>query len=118
MLEIKNKIALEVAKLSEHAISADEIAKLLEYPPDSSMGDLALPCFKFAKAMRKSPMMLASAFAESFSCEGVKEARAVGGYLNFVLDTSFYQCVVTKILTEGDAYGRSTEGAGKTVVLD
>ena len=118
MTEIKKKIAAKVAELAEGALSADEIALLLEYPPDSAMGDLALPCFKFAKAMRRSPMMLASQFAEGFSCEGVKEARAVGGYLNFTLDGVFYADVIRKVLAEGDAYGRSDEGAGKTVVLD
>ena len=118
MLEIKKKIAEQVAALAEGALAAEEIAQLLEYPPDSTMGDLALPCFKFAKAMRQSPMMLASSFAEGFSLEGVKEARAVGGYLNFVLDGSFYADVVKKIVTEKENYGRSNEGEGKTVVLD
>ena len=118
MIEIKKRIAEKVAELSDGALSSEEIALLLEYPPDSTMGDLALPCFKFAKAMRKSPMMLASSFAEGFSCEGVLEARAVGGYLNFTLDASFYASVVNKIVSEGDAYGRSNEGEGKTVVLD
>ena len=118
MLEIKKKIAEQVAALAEGALAAEEIAQLLEYPPDSTMGDLALPCFKFAKLMRQSPMMLASSFAEGFSLEGVKEARAVGGYLNFVLDGSFYADVVKKIVTEKENYGRSNEGEGKTVVLD
>ena len=118
MLEIKKKIASKLSSLAEGALSVDEIAQMLEYPPDSTMGDLALPCFKFAKMMRKSPMMIASAFAEGFSCEGVKEARALGGYLNFVLDESFYAGVVNTIVHEGGNYGRSNEGEGKTVVLD
>lgn len=118
MLEIKKKIASKLSSLAEGALSVDEIAQMLEYPPDSTMGDLALPCFKFAKMMRKSPMMIASAFAEGFSCEGVKEARALGGYLNFVLDESFYAGVVNTIVREGGNYGRSNEGEGKTVVLD
>ena len=49
MIEIKKKVAAKVAELAEGVLSADEIALLLEYPPDSTMGDLALPCFKFAK---------------------------------------------------------------------
>ncbi|MBQ7364364.1 MAG: arginine--tRNA ligase [Clostridia bacterium] len=118
MTELKRKIAAAIWAMTDGVQSQEDIATLLEYPPDSTMGDLALPCFKFAKAMRKSPMMIAASLAEGFSCEGVKEARAIGGYLNFTIDESFYCAIVNKIVREGDRYGRSDEGKGKTVVLD
>ena len=35
--------------------SAQDISELLEVPPEKEMGDLALPCFEFAKILRKSP---------------------------------------------------------------
>ena len=118
MTELKQKIAAVISAAADGLLSVDEIAAMLEYPPDASMGDLALPCFKFAKAMRKSPVMIAASLAESFHCEGVKEARALGGYLNFTIHASFYRDVIGKILTEGENYGRTNEGQGKTVVLD
>jgi arginyl-tRNA synthetase len=31
-------------------IQASELADMLEYPPDTTMGDLALPCFKLSKS--------------------------------------------------------------------
>ena len=40
-------------------ISPDTIADLLAVPPEESMGDFALPCFSFAKALRKSPALIA-----------------------------------------------------------
>ena len=33
----------------EHEISGDDILSMLEYPPDTSMGDVALPCFKLSR---------------------------------------------------------------------
>lgn len=31
------------------------ILDLIEIPPDSKMGDYAIPCFSFAKLMHKNP---------------------------------------------------------------
>lgn len=118
MLEIKKTIAEALALLTEGAATAEEIASLLEYPPDPAMGDLALPCFRFAKAMRRPPAVIASTLAERFSLPAVKSVAALGGYLNFTLADAYLSEVVAKINREGDAYGRREEGKGKTVVLD
>ena len=61
MLILKNKTALllETAikeSFGEGLLSAADIFSMLEYPPDSSMGDLALPCFKLSKSLRRSPV--------------------------------------------------------------
>ena len=118
MTELKKLIAEEIAALTEGALSSEEIAATLEYPPDATMGDLALPCFKFAKAMRKSPVMIASSLAERFSSEAVSKAVAVGGYLNFTISPAYYATVVEKILAAGDDYGKNKDGEGKVCVLD
>ena len=46
-------------------VSEQEIEELITIPKDSSMGDWCLPCFKFAKALRKSPMVIATDIANS-----------------------------------------------------
>ena len=46
-------------KLKIDGVSQDEIYELVALPPNTEMGDYALPCFKFAKLMRKSPVMIA-----------------------------------------------------------
>ena len=50
-------------KLPDCGVPAEEIAAAVTVPPDRSMGDYALPCFKFAKAMRKSPVKIAEDLA-------------------------------------------------------
>ena len=35
--------------------SAAEICDMLEYPADRKLGDVALPCFKLSKTLRKAP---------------------------------------------------------------
>ena len=124
MLILKKKTArlLEDAVKSafgEGLLSADEIFEMLEYPPDRSMGDIALPCFRLSKSLRKAPPMIASALAESIACEEFSEINAMGGYLNFrISPTAFAKRVVSDVKEAGDKYGSPNCGDGKCVVLD
>ena len=124
MLTLKKKCAALLENAVEKTfgaglLSADEIFEMLEYPPDRSMGDIALPCFKLSKSLRKAPPMIASALAESFSCEEFSEICAMGGYLNFrISPTAFASRVVSDIKSAGDKYGSPMCGEGKRVVLD
>lgn len=101
-------------------VSEKEIEENLAVPPDSSMGDYALPCFKFAKILRKSPVMIAEELKAKFPVGGeIEEVNAVGGYLNFKIDQKkFAEEVLTQILKEKERYGASDEGKGKTVCID
>ncbi len=123
MISIKKKIAesisLGLEKIKEdNGISADEIVSSLAYPPDDAMGDLALPCFKFSKALRLSPIVIAQKLAEGFDST-CGTAEAVNGYLNIKLDRApFARSVCEKIESQGSKYGSDNEGEGKTVVLD
>ena len=124
MLTLKKKTAAlladAVSKLfGEGLLSEGEIFEMLEYPPDSSMGDIALPCFRLSKSLRKAPPMIASALAAEVSCEEFSEINAMGGYLNFrISPTAFASRVVADINSAGDKYGSPMSGEGKTVVLD
>lgn len=65
---------------------AESIALLLTVPPEFHLGQAALPCFSFAKALRKAPAMIAEELAERISkCERatIDRVDAVAGYLNF-----------------------------------
>ena len=88
MLILKKKTAALLESAVETSfgaglLSADEIFSMLEYPPDSSMGDLALPCFKLSKSLRRSPVQIADTLAKSVVCEEFSEICAINGYLNF-----------------------------------
>ncbi|MBR7184646.1 MAG: arginine--tRNA ligase [Clostridia bacterium] len=101
------------------APTAADLAAMLEYPPDPKMGDLALPCFKLSKTMRRSPIQIAAAIADGFACAGVARAEAVNGYFNLYLDPTWLgDTVLPRILKDREKYGSSDIGAGKEVVLD
>ena len=124
MLTLKKKTAdiLEAAVkdgFGEGILSAADIFAMLEYPPDRSMGDLALPCFKLSKALRRSPVQIADALAAAVKCEEFSEVSAINGYLNFKINpASFASRVVSDVERLGDKYGSPMDGVGKTVVLD
>ncbi len=103
----------------ETGLSSADISLMLEYPPDRTLGDLALPCFKFSKTLRRSPVQIAQTLSDGFNCEAVSECNAVNGYLNiFISDEYLASKIVPEILDSGDDYGKSDIGKGKTVVLD
>lgn len=59
----------------------------LEVPPDPAMGDAGLPCFVFAKALRKSPPAVATDLAARMKPHGwVAAIQAAGPYVNFTMD--------------------------------
>jgi len=107
-------------KLTVDGVSHAEIYESLALPPTTEMGDYALPCFKFAKVMRKSPVIIAQELAGTYPTDDVVcEVNAVNGYLNFKINkSSFVSATIEKILTEGDRYGASHEGEGKVVCID
>ena len=124
MLTLKKKtaelLAEAVAKsFGEGILTANEIFEMLEYPPDRAMGDIALPCFRLSKSLRKAPPMIAAALAEAVSCEEFSEINAMGGYLNFKISpTAFAARVVSDVKAAGASYGSPMNGEGKVVVLD
>ena len=107
-------------KIKVDGVSADEIYETIALPPNTDMGDYALPCFKFAKVLRKSPVMIAEQLKTQIQTDDViSEVSALNGYLNFKINKDgFVKTTMDKILSEKDAFGASNIGAGKTVCID
>ncbi len=107
-------------KINVEGVAQEEIASLLAVPPDSAMGDFALPCFRFAKVLKKSPVIIAQELAKTIAPdEVVAEVSAVNGYLNFKVNKAGLAAdVLARIAREGAKYGASDEGSGKTVCID
>ena len=110
-----------IANLIEiEGISSAEIAALIIPPKDSKMGDFCLPCFRFSKALRKSPIAIAEELAASVTLpDCFEKAEAVAGYLNFTLDKKAYnKRIIEKAVADGKAYGDQNVGEGKNVCID
>lgn len=95
--------------LEKSTISID--STLLETPQDRAMGDVALPCFQFAKELRKSPQQIAQDLSDELSTHLdeesiIEKVIATWPYVNFFVKTaSLANDVLQKIKEEGEYYG-------------
>lgn len=113
----------EIAKLiAEHidGLSAEEIYGMLEVPQASNMGDYAFPCFKLAKTLRKAPPLIAADIAAKIEGSQLFEkVEQVNAYVNmFISKEELVRDVVCEVLNEGEDYGKSQVGQGKTVIVE
>lgn len=102
-------------------VTPEEIGSYVVVPQDTTLGDYALPCFRFAKALRKPPVVIAEMFREECVSKPNSFASivAVNGYLNFKLDRNAEAGkILSDVIARGADYGSSKEGEGKTVCLD
>ena len=109
-----------VEKLNIEGIDKQDLLGFIEVPPNTDMGDYALPCFKLSKILRASPIQIAQNLQSSFVCdEVVSGCTAINGYLNFKINRdSFTQKLLQEIILAGEDYGRSDIGNGKTICID
>ncbi len=114
---------MEVANLLEphvEGMNAQEIYETIEFPKHPEMGDFAFPCFKLAKVFRKAPNMIAAEIAENIGSSADFEAiESLAAYINFKVDrAAFAASVINAVHEQGEAFGGSTEGEGKNVIVE
>ena len=116
-MDFKKYIA---SRIKAEGLSEEELCSLIAVPPNTEMGDYALPCFRLAKTMRKSPAAIAEELAAAYPAdEIVTGAQAVNGYVNFRIDRALWsEQTLRRVLSEREAYGSSDEGKGKTVCIE
>jgi len=99
-------------------VDADAVAPHLRVP-DPEHGDVALPCFPWAKQLREPPPEIAARVAEALDAAAGLQARAAGPYVNVRFDAAaVVAAVLPEIRSRGLEYGHSDEGGGAHVVID
>ncbi|MEG1528099.1 MAG: arginine--tRNA ligase [Clostridia bacterium] len=114
MINIKQQLASLVT-----GYPVEEVEGLLSDIEDNSLGDYALPCFKFAKQQRLSPNIIAQQIASSIQPNVlIDKVCSVGGYCNFYLNKQYVTTqIVSQVVCQSD-YGNSSLGQGKTICID
>ena len=118
MLDFKKEIANSIAKTVE--LNSEELYSFIEVPKDSENGDYAFPCFKLAKELRKSPMVIAEEIKEKIELnnEVIEKVVVVSGYLNFFVNKNKLAEEVVNGVKYNVEYGKSNIGNGKNIVID
>ncbi|WP_372633299.1 arginine--tRNA ligase [Cohnella sp.] len=96
----------------------EKVHPKLEIPPEQKLGDISLPCFAFAKALRQPPATIAQRLADVINADRSDlRAEVAGGYLNLFFHGEHWRSeFVQRALDE--RYGRSDAGKGKRIVID
>ena len=106
-------------QLLKEQLSFEKISALIETPKHESHGDLAFPCFELAKALRKSPVQIASELAAQITSEQFTSVRAMGPYINVCLNRKSISVPIVKAVVEQKgSYGDADFGKGQTMVVD
>lgn len=100
----------------------------VDYPPQPGMGDFSVACFGLAKALGKPPAEIARGLADEFTAQRahhgagtslLREAKALGPYLNFWVDEGWYFAqLFGEIRRRGAKFGTSKVGRGQKVLVE
>lgn len=109
--------AVLTALPTESGATREAIAEMLAPPPDASLGDLAFPCFKLAKALKKAPPAIASALAADLDGRApFASAQPSGAYVNLRLQPGVLAQLVLPVLARGLPEPRAREGGDRVMV--
>lgn len=104
----------ELIQLIKNEVHED-VATILEVPPDQTLGDFALPCFFLAKTLKKNPATIAKELSKKITAKFLDHVEAKGPYLNFFLKKDvFATSVIEKIFIEKENFGK---GKGKQKIV-
>ena len=119
MLNFKEKV-IDILESEVDSLSRDEFSALIETPPSYDMGDYAFPVFRLSKVFRKSPNLIAEELANRFKDNGYFEKiENKGPYVNFFINkVKLIETVIEEIISEGERFGSSKIGEGKTVIVE
>ena len=118
-MAINQKIKQEIVNLfKKQKISID--INDFTVPPSPEMGDLALPCFKLAKKLKKTPNQVAKDLASKIKPHGlIINLKNIGPYLNFLFDyDKVADLVLKEIAKKKGNYGKNKIGKGQKVMIE
>ena len=108
-------------KLAPHLdLPVHTVRAMMESPPNSNWGDVAIPCFALAKQRRQSPASIAAKLASEVDLSALaSKVEAMGGYLNITfLSHRVAEEIMAGLQNEGFLYGNTQPGQGKNIVID
>ena len=119
MIDYKKEIAKIIGSIVK--IDDKEIKKMVEKPANNEMGDFSFPCFKLAKELKKSPMIIAQEICEKMKldAEVFEDIEIVNGYINFFVNKErIIKEVLEEVSNKKEEYGKSTLGAGQNIIVE
>lgn len=97
-----------------------ELEVIFSVPPNVETGHLSIPCFQFAKTLKRSPQDFAAALTELIKpMYFIEKVEFAGGYLNcFIFEEILFEVIITDILNQKEKYGSNQSGLNKTALIE
>lgn len=111
---MKKQIATVVSEL----LKVDKNLIEVQTPSNVDFGDFSVPCFAFAKVLKKSPQSIAQFLVEHFSMKNIENTVAINGYFNIFLSKVQLFSNVLNTINNSAKYGSSHSGVGKTALIE
>ncbi len=93
----------------------------IERSRDAAHGDFATGvAMRIAKPARTNPRALAAKIVAALPANEIiaKTEIAGPGFINFFMTPAAWQAEMSRVLTEGDGYGRGGDGAGRSAIVE
>jgi arginyl-tRNA synthetase len=116
-LALATYLAKKLQELQIHK-AAKDLEALIELPKDLKLGDLAFPCFLFAKELKKGPPVIAKEIEKlclDLPTEFSK-ITAVGPYLNFHLNKAALAASLVPQVLDGSFLAKRPRNGLKTMI--
>ncbi len=118
---MRNKLASFIKDTIKNKFDVDTDINI-EIPALAEHGDFSLPCFQFAKSLKKAPVIIANDLKEALeenNNDFIQEINNVGPYLNFRIDkNSYFRELFNQISDQKENYGNTNSGKDKSVMVE
>jgi len=106
----EDTIAELISGIKEVHLSRQQVLDKIEIPAQSSLGDIAFPCFFLASKLKRNPNEIAKELAEKINRKKPSEIEKVevkGSYINFFINKKILaERILKDILNQKESYGR------------
>lgn len=99
----------------------NDIESFIEIPKETSNGDFSFPCFRLAKQLKQSPVVIANNIKDAMEVDDklLEKVESINGFLNFyIAKTEIVKETVEKFDTQKEDYGKSNMGNNLTVLVE
>ena len=113
--------ALEAAQQSGALPAAGNVEIVIEKPKQAEHGDFSSSvALSLARAMRMAPLKIAEQIAAHMPSSPLASevTAAAPGFVNFTLSPEWLVSQIGEILSAGEKYGRTSDGAGQRVQVE
>lgn len=124
-MSIRTQLAQQIVQhLAALGVDTDasSVESAFATPPKPEMGDISIPCFVWAKALKSAPPKIAADLTQQLvastqSLDEIAEVSALGPYINVRLDPAARARKVL-VAAQDESYGQQRLGEGKKIGVD